>query len=136
MRRMCIITHGRFAEGLRNSLEMFLGESQPYYTICAYTDDKVQPQTQIDDFLKTADADDTVVFLTDILGGSVNTVVMQYIQRPKTYVIAGVNFPLALQLAALPEDAAAEDYKKTAMSMQNSIQYVNDYTVEKDDGDE
>ncbi len=136
MRRMCIITHGRFAEGLRNSLEMFLGENQPYYTICAYVDEQIQPQSQIDDFLKTADADDIVVFLTDILGGSVNTAVMQYMQRPNTFVIAGVNFPLALQLAALPEDATAEDYKNTVMNMQKSIQYVNDYTVEKDDGDE
>lgn len=103
MRRYMLISHGRFAEGCWDTLNLFLGERNPYTTICAYVDD--QPaQQKLDDYLSTVAAGDELVICSDLMGGSVNQLVTPLLRRNGTYLVAGVNLPLLMELAALPTD--------------------------------
>ena len=126
MRKMCIITHGKFADGIQQSLSIFLGEDHHFDEISAYVNDDIQPKTQIDDYMKRINDDDQLIFLTDIMGGSVNTLVMPYLSRPNTFIIAGINFPLLLQLSALPEDADLNSFKNLVENCRKSIVLMND----------
>lgn len=127
MRRFCIVSHGRLAQGLRQSLSIFLGDELPFDAISAYVDGVDDAKKALADYVAQFQPDDTLVFLTDIMGGSVNQQVMPYLTtRPNTYVISGVNFPLCLELSTLPEDADGSQYKEKVLNLQKSIVYMND----------
>ena len=135
---MCIITHGKFAEGIQQSLSIFLGEDHHFDAISAYVNDDLQPKAQIDEYMKTINDSDQLIFLTDIMGGSVNTLVMPYLARPNTYIIAGINFPLLLQLSALPENANLDSFHHLVENCRKSIVLMNDidYTQFTSEDDE
>ena len=72
MLRLVLASHGRLAEGMKNSAQFIAGKTAEIYTICAYLEDKVTLESQIDElFSRFADTDEIIV-ATDIFGGSVN----------------------------------------------------------------
>ncbi|MEA5027088.1 hypothetical protein SDC9_97342 [bioreactor metagenome] len=138
MRKICILTHGLFARGIQQSLTIFLGSDHHFDAISAYVDEDLQVKDQIADYLKGVKAEDQLILLTDIMGGSVNTMVMPLLKRPNTYIIAGINFPLLLQLSALPDDADLPDFINLVEQAQKSIVLLNnlDFSQFTDDNDE
>lgn len=136
MRKFLIATHGNFANGIAQSLTMFLGEKQPFSTICAYVDD-TSLEDQIVSFMNTVEQDDQLIILTDIMGGSVNQQMIRYLQRPNTFLITGFNFPLLLALSLLPDDVTIDELRHLIEEARNSIYLMNDYKfVTTEEGDE
>lgn len=136
MRKFLIATHGNFANGICQSLTMFLGEKQPFSTICAYVDD-TSLEDQIVSFMNTVEQDDQLIILTDIMGGSVNQQMIRYLQRPNTFLITGFNFPLLLALSLLPDDVTIDELRHLIEEARNSIYLMNDYKfVTTEEGDE
>ena len=129
MRRFVMMTHGKMAEGLRQSLTLFLGEEHPFEAVSCYLDDPPAAD-QIAAWFSTLAPEDEAVVLTDIVGGSVCQLVMPYLSRPQTFVLGGFNFPMLLQLACLPEAALNDEtLHQLVESCRPSIAYVNEFNA-------
>lgn len=138
MRKFLILTHGGFAKGIQQTLTLFLGEEHTFDAISAYMDD-TPVQQLIDNYMQEIHVEDELVILSDIAGGSVNQLVMPYLTREHTFIIAGFNFPLLLELSVMPDDMITNEslYKiinKTKDSMQ--LMDVKTYMDNHRDDDE
>ena len=68
------------------------------YTICAYLEDKVTLESQIEElFSRCADTDEIIV-ATDIFGGSVNNEFLARIRKQNFWLVSGMNLPMIVQL--------------------------------------
>ncbi len=137
MRKYLLISHGGLAEGMVNTLNLFLGELNPFKAISAFMSD-VSVDTLIEQFMATVDEDDELVILSDLLGGSVNQKMMPYMSRPKTYLIAGFNLPMVLQLSVLPQDVNLNEDLLAELidKSKESLVLVNRYQAQKNSDDE
>lgn len=126
--KLLIISHGNFAEGCKSTLDLFMGDMNPYHAISAYIDD-VSPQEKLDEFLFNTDKDDTLIICTDLLGGSLNQLVSPLINRPNTYVVAGVNIPILMELAVQSSGRIDSELIRNIVEegRKNSIVFVNDH---------
>ncbi len=135
MRKFLIITHGKFAEGISQSLTLFIGENHPFKAISAYVDD-IPVNEKIDDFMRTVTDDDQLVILTDIMGGSVNQLMMPYLSRDNTYILSGINFPMLLELACLQDDADVDDFRRIVQTGKEAVVLMNDYKAPNGSSDD
>lgn len=126
MRKFLILTHGEFAQGVAQSLTLFLGENHPFTAISAYIDDE-PVQLKIDQFMMGLAQEDQLIVLTDILGGSVNQCMIPYLSRPNTIIITGFNFPMLLELSCLPAQADMNDFRRIIQTGKDSVVLMNDY---------
>lgn len=128
MRKFLMVTHGGFAKGIQHSIGLFLGEKNNFSAISAYMDD-TPVQDQIESYMNALDVNDELIILTDIVGGSVNQLMVPYLVRNNTYLISGFNFPLLLELSVLPEGSLdsktlkelIENNKNTMVLVENSM---------------
>lgn len=135
-----IVTHGGFAEGLLNAVELIAGKQEKVKTIGLYHGDGID---EFGDKVKTAyeelDEGDGVMVFVDILGGSPSNAVMKLMaEKPGMMAIAGVNMPMVVQAVMLRESSTLqelcglcwdagkenqalvhEEFKKAAESMSN-----------------
>jgi len=103
MTQVVIATHGLLAKGLRQSAEFILGKQKNLHAICAYTHECPNPDMKIKELI-TQYKDESIIFLTDIYGGSVNNYLEQIVAKDsKYYLICGVNLPLIIQLFNSPD---------------------------------
>lgn len=137
MRKYLLISHGKMAQGVSESLKMFLGENHAFKYICAYVE-HCDPQKEIQKFFSKVEEQDEVVVCTDLLGGSVNQFMIPYLKRENTYIIAGFNLPLLMELSFLSEPMQKKELRLVIEKAQNAIVLVNDYDFEhiRNEGDE
>ena len=136
MIKFCIASHGNLANGMLDSLKMFLGEEIPFEAVAAYLNDE-KPEESIQAFLDKANDNDTLVFLTDIAGGSINQIIVKMaLNRPNTYIISGFNFPMILQLATLQPPITTEKINHVISQSRDQIMYINETLKNVNDDDE
>lgn len=134
MLKIFLSSHGTLASGIKKSVEILVGESDKLVTFDAYVNDE-QLKDAIDAFFKETNEEDDKVLLSDLYGGSVNQKMYLYLNRPNTYLIAGVNLALVLDL--LIQENVNEMYlnelvEKSRM-MLRVVRY--DIDIETDDTD-
>jgi PTS system mannose-specific IIA component len=129
MRRTLLLTHGGMAKGVLNTLELFIGERKDYKAISAYVDE-CDPKTELEKFWTEVKDEDQVFIFTDIMGGSVNQLVVPKLARPNTYLFSGMNLPMLIQASCLPEDASVEDIKALVNVGKDGVVCMNDYKFE------
>ena len=103
MARIVLASHGRLADGMRNTLSFILGDRPNVSTICAYVDQDVSLRSQIDQTFAKFSLEDVVVVVTDIFGGSVNNEFMGLLGEKDFILVAGMNMPMLVELVS--EDA-------------------------------
>ncbi len=107
MIKLFISSHGHFASGLKSSVEILMGPNDRITVFDAYvTQESVQEH--LDAFFENVKPEDKVIMLSDLYGGSVNSVMYTYLTRPNTRLVAGVNLALVLELA-VKEDISDEE---------------------------
>lgn len=82
--KIIIASHGRFAEGIMDSLKMIAGEQDHVEPLCAYIDRSVDYSARIRQLVADHDYEkQALLVITDLLGGSVNNefMVLQRIIR-------------------------------------------------------
>ena len=127
MRKLLIATHGRFAEGISETLKFILGQTQNVDIICAY----LEPDFDMDKVAKNqVDAlseQDELIIAADLFGGSVANKFSEYISTGKVYVITGTNLPLLIELiGSLEDDRPIEEIIEEAIeSAKEGIVNVN-----------
>lgn len=132
--RLLLGSHGHLASGMTTAIEILAGP-QPHLTILdAYVD-----QRNIDEELKayfaSVPSEETVVMLSDLYGGSVNQKMYLYLERPHTYLIAGVNLALVLELCMQSEVSLTTLHQLTEQSRQLQRVVFYDEAPELEDGE-
>ncbi|BFL36400.1 PTS sugar transporter subunit IIA [Holdemania massiliensis] len=132
--RLLLGSHGHLASGMATAIEILAGP-QPHLTILdAYVD-----QRNIDEELKayfaSVPSEETVVMLSDLYGGSVNQKMYLYLERPHTYLIAGVNLALVLELCMQSEVSLTTLHQLTEQSRQLQRIVLYDEAPELEDGE-
>ncbi|WP_373117452.1 PTS sugar transporter subunit IIA [Holdemania massiliensis] len=132
--RLLLGSHGHLASGMATAIEILAGP-QPHLTILdAYVD-----QRNIDEELKayfaSVPSEETVVMLSDLYGGSVNQKMYLYLERPHTYLIAGVNLALVLELCMQSEVSLTTLHQLTEQSRQLQRVVFYDEAPELEDGE-
>lgn len=121
MYQFIIATHGLFAEGIKNSIEIILGKFENLNTLSCYTDSNFNLKKEIDEILKKYNNKEVIV-ITDIFGGSVNNLFMEEIPLNKNiHLITGLNLPLVLNLLG-----EQENYLIPEELIQNSMEISSD----------
>lgn len=95
-----IVSHGKFAEGLKNAVTMITGD-QPYLeTVSLESGDNMDEFKQrIGDAIHKADNGDGCMVFTDLFGASpANSAA--YWTNEKVQVITGANLPMVLEFIA------------------------------------
>ena len=129
MRKFLLISHGGFARGALSSLQVFVSDTKNYTEISAYIDG-CDPKVELEKFWKNISAEDQVLIFTDIIGGSVNQLILPILTRPNTYVFSGMNLPMLLQAACLAEEAKPEEIKNLQRVGKEGVVCMNDYKFE------
>ena len=123
---LILATHGPLAKGFAESIQFILKPENPIHTICAFTE-APNPGEAFDALCASIPETDTIIVMTDIIGGSVNKDIAQRLSQRRFYLIAGVNLACLLELAAATEEEISDAFiRDTVQAAQATVTYVND----------
>ena len=141
-----MVSHGRFAEGVKTSLEMFAGDANDrVFALCLHNGKSADDfKKDVEDFLdqhKFKEEDEFIV-LADIIGGSPLTTFLNvfsargYLNR--AVVLGGMNFTMALTATVSLDTMDKEAIAKTALSEAKTAvqQYEVPSSTDNDDDDD
>lgn len=124
--KFIIATHGRFAEGILDSLEMIAGKQEHVSYINMYTDSDINYQERVKETIEKHDyLSSTLVVLTDISGGSVNTEFMRFLRDYPFQLVAGLSLPLLLELVFTGRDEIAQKINEVCKVSENFVVHCN-----------
>lgn len=108
-----LVTHGRLAAEFVAALEHVVGPQPQVAAVCIEPEDDIEARRrEIAERLRDVDSGEGVVILTDMFGGTPSNLAISLMERPRVEVVAGVNLPMLVKLAAvrrnLPLDEAVE----------------------------
>lgn len=100
-----VATHGKFAEGLLNAVELIAGKQEKAETIGLCHGDGIgEFEDRIKMLIRELDDGDGVLVFVDILGGSpANTVMKCFSMEHDIRAIAGVNMGMLVQAVMMRE---------------------------------
>ena len=106
-----IATHGCFAEGLLNAVELIAGKQEKAKSIGLYHGDGIEELEQkIRTAIKELDDGDGVLAFVDILGGSPSNMVMKCMADMKNFkAIAGVSMGMVVQAAMMRDQCSLDE---------------------------
>mgnify|MGYP003365162345 FL=1 len=141
MSYLILVSHGRFSEGLKDALSMFIGDDiETVKAIGLQSDDDVKVfGDRFRALLTELNADSKLIVLGDIIGGSPLTEVINILSQEdkleKATILGGMNFPMALN-AAILKDSLNED-ELVPVVLKEATAAVKQFTLtEKSDEDE
>lgn len=99
MLKVFLASHAHLASGILSSLRLFSNPRGRLVVHDAYVDGEDVPlREHLDEFYNGLDVDDDVLLLSDLYGGSVNAVMAEYLGKPRTRLVAGVNLAFVLEV--------------------------------------
>lgn len=142
MKYVFLVSHGKFAEGLKTSLEMFAGDAAERVFAIGLHNDK-----SADDFKKEVEAlldahkfndDDEFMILADLIGGSPLTTFMnvfnEYGLLDRATILGGMNFTMALTVVVSLDGMDRDLLAQTALG--EAKQALQEYKVPSSDADD
>lgn len=99
---LVIVTHGGLAEEFKAAMEHVVGPQENVATICIGPDDDMEKRRE--DITRAAQENNTgdgVILLTDMFGGTPSNLAISLLERGQVEVIAGINLPMLIKLAAV-----------------------------------
>lgn len=103
MRRIILTSHGNLAEGMLHSLEMIMGKQPQMTAVSAYLTPEDDLKLKISSILAETPAEDELIIVTDLFGGSVNNCWMLHLDDPRVQIISGMNLGILVELASQPD---------------------------------
>lgn len=125
-RKFLIATHGAFAKGIKSALDIIAGEMEHVFLIQAYLDDSPPVEDQLQEIMATITHKDELVIFTDLLGGSVNNIMLSNALRENVHIVSGFNLPLLIEIVL--SDActpAMEVIEEAINNAKQQMVYVN-----------
>ncbi len=129
-----ISAHGKMASGIKESLEVLLGSSKQVTVFDAYVDD-TNVEAEIKRQIEAVDEKDYLVMMSDISGGSVNQIMMRYMDRERTFLVTGINLALVVGLAAAYSETISAEEIETVIEQSRTMMFLvkNDKTEIEED---
>lgn len=125
MKKFLVAAHGRLAEGLQSTLDLFTGGAFDFTYICAHVEGERPLKEQIQDFLKNVTPEDEVVIFTDLYGGSVNQqITLATKGMNNVFIVAGMNVPVILDIALETESYTRELINQKVINAREVLQQV------------
>ena len=135
-REIILASHGKFASGILDSLELIYGKNHSITALDCYTDENFDLTESVSQlFMRYKDKE--IIVLTDLFGGSVNNEFLQYINQD-VYLVAGLNLPLLIELVSRL-DAEVETtvlIQQVLTDSKKMIQFCNERINQKIEEDE
>jgi mannose/fructose-specific phosphotransferase system component IIA len=126
MRKFLIATHGAFANGVKSSLEIIIGETEKLFLIGAYLDQNVSVEDELKPILDSLNDDDELIIFTDLLGGSVNNIMLREALRENVHILSGFNLPLLIEVILSDTDTPIAEVIESAIeNAKAQLAYVN-----------
>ena len=123
MTRFFLASHGHMASGLASSIQILTGDSSRLTVFDAYVDDR-SLEEQLNHFFETTPQEDQKILLSDMYGGSVNSIMYPFLSRPNTTLIAGVNLALVIGLLLGGEPLDPDTIKMVVEQSREALQIV------------
>lgn len=146
MKYLIMVSHGRFAEGVKTSLEMFAGDANDrVFALCLHNGKSADDfKKEVEAFLDQHDfkENDEFIVLADIIGGSPLTTFLNvfsargYLNR--AVVLGGMNFTMALTATVSLDNMDKETIAQTALNEAKTAvqQYEIPSSTDNDDDDD
>lgn len=97
-----LVTHGRLAAEFAAALEHIVGPQERVRAVCIDPADDIEAKRrEIAAAIEQTDVGDGVAVLTDMFGGTPSNLAISLMDRPRVEVVAGVNLPMLVKLAAI-----------------------------------
>jgi mannose/fructose-specific phosphotransferase system component IIA len=127
MKKILLISHGQLSSGIVDSIKMIMGDASNLQTISVNPEDHRDTIKQsIAAFLDAFGEQDHLFIVTDILGGSVTNLCMEYLNDQRIHLICGMNLPLVLQLMIAEDDLPVHQIISESIEIgREGIDYVN-----------
>ena len=115
MKYLILVSHGKFSEGLKDALGMFVGDNMDSVRAIGLQpgEDTQIFATRFKKLVSELTADAELVVLGDIMGGSplttITNVLNQEGKQEKSIILGGMNFPMALNAAILKDSLSQQD---------------------------
>ena len=138
MRKVLVATHGRLAEGIRETMQFIMGDEGTVDVLNAYTSQEFDMHKEAERLVNNLGAGDELIVAADLFGGSVANAFVQYMPTGKVHVVTGVNLPMLIELAASAGgELSAEDLIETAIqTAKEGIVYSNKILSESANAEE
>lgn len=139
MKYEVLVSHGLFAQGLGNALSMLAGERDDVIAVGLENGKSAEQFAQIfADAIKCITAEDEIILLGDIIGGSPLTTAMNVITgkgfMKNTTVIGGMNLPLALTTVLMKD--AFDRETLTAQVLSEAAESLKEFKVVSQETDD
>lgn len=122
MIQIILASHGNLAKGMKDTLNMIIGDVLMVEAFSSYRDEDVNIRDAVEEIIKEKYAKEDIFILTDILGGSVNTEMMSLIKEyPKIHVLSGMNLPVVVSLATQADEISERLLEQIIKDSQQSI---------------
>ena len=129
MRHIIVATHGKFAEGILDSVRLIMGEHKEVQPFCALGEQGVNLNDQVDALLSSIPETDEILVAADLMGGSVCNEFIRRLDRPGLHIVAGLNLAMLLEMIA-NVDLPIDDVIRSAVELsRESIVYCNPLAV-------
>lgn len=112
-----VVTHGQLATELLNAAETIVGDLPRFAAVSiGWHEDTEDARGEIEQAITRVEEGAGVLILTDMFGGTACNLAMSFLSQGKVEVITGVNLPMLIKLASLPEQsdllASARDMRE------------------------
>jgi PTS system mannose-specific IIA component len=112
-----VVTHGQLATELLNAAETIVGDLPRFAAVSiGWHEDTEDARGEIEQAITRVEQGAGVLILTDMFGGTASNLAMSFLSPGKVEVITGVNLPMLIKLANLPEQsdllASARDMRE------------------------
>lgn len=112
---LVIVTHGKLAIELKRAAEHVVGPQENLETVCIGPDDDMEfRRDDIRAAVKRVDAENGVILLTDMFGGTPSNLAISMLKEGKVEVLAGVNLPMLIKLAEARQTASLAEAAEKA----------------------
>jgi len=105
-----IVTHYRLGEEFLQALRLILPEAPGFEAV------SVEPTMAVEDMrskiaagLKTADAGEGVLILTDMFGGTPSNMSLSFHDEHQVEVVTGMNLPMLIKLATMHDEKPLDE---------------------------
>lgn len=138
--KIILVSHGKLAKGMKNTVEMIAGNQDNLEAYEAYkngtSDDSFigDIKNSLENSLDKV-GDERAVIITDVLGGSVNNEMTQLLKDHQNLtVLTGMNLPLVITLVTTADSGLTQESIEEAINEgQKGVLSINKLMTEDDD---
>jgi len=132
--KILLATHGKFADGIYDSLKLIVGDVENVDRICMYVDEDIDYSSKITEYLSNHDYDKfRLLVITDLFGGSINNEFMSYMDKYDFYLVAGLNLCLLLEFTLQNGELTKNKIQEVIERAYKGIVLCNDLVASEDE---